>query len=230
MFDRFIGSFMVLWWCAGIATIMNTSNGYAMFLESEVPTIKSANLYFFSWGSFLSAIAVAGEGAKGMLDSSVQNEPKLVKWYLLLAASIVVLASSADIFIAGECMGSGSALCTRTKYALSLGCVAGFFSFGAIGLSSLGKMVKNLELGIALLVFFMYCAGVALITGSSGPGQGMGNLYFASWIGFVISLFLSASCMQDLISPKEEQQEQASPEKDDKDAEAPPEAAPEGQA
>jgi len=223
--DRLLGGFMLVWWCAGIATIMSTSNGYAVGLMTDeisgkqLPQIINANLYFFSWGAFIAVIAIVGDSGRAMINSSVGNEPKVVKWLMLLAASVVVLASSADIMIARGCRKDHEPFCIRTKYALSLGCVASFFSLIAVAISQAGKMALPLELGLSFLNFAMYCAGVAVITGSNGPGQTMGNMYFSSWVGFLVSLFLGAACMHGVLPKNKE--ESSTP------RETPPEQAPE---
>lgn len=81
-------------------------------------------------------------------------------------------------------------------------------------------------------------AGIAVITFGDGPGIKIGNLYFSTWIGFVLTLFLTSkswNAVREHMKGKSEEQEAGGDEKaeegeaeggdDDKKVEdAPPEA------
>lgn len=57
----------------------------------------------------------------------------------------------------------------------------------------------------ALFAFLlMVCGGfeVAFVTSHQGPGAPLGNLYYFSWIAFLSTFMLFASCLEDYNAAK----------------------------
>lgn len=113
-----------------------------------------------------------------------------------MAASFVVMTSSIRLYTANDsqCSGDSSKYCKRVKYALSLGAAAVVFGLVEIAMSNMGKMTLYPEAGLTFMLFVLYVIGIAVITfgGSDGPGTNIGNLYFSTWLGFVLAMFLTS--------------------------------------
>lgn len=114
-----------------------------------------------------------------------------------MAASFVVMTSSIRLYRSDNNFcndGESSSYCKRVKYALSLGAVAVFFGLVEIVMSNWGKMTVYPEAGLVFVLFCLYVVGIAVITfgGEKGPGTNIGNLYFSTWMGFVLALFLTS--------------------------------------
>jgi hypothetical protein len=52
-------------------------------------------------------------------------------------------------------------------------------------------------------VFTLYTAGVAVITFDTGSGITIGNLYFSTWAGFIVSIFLLVECYHGIKEERE---------------------------
>ena len=78
--------------------------------------------------------------------------------------------------------------CTRTKLGIALGAVG--FSFGllivTVKLFCLSNYI-SCEFVAALILAILDGFGVAFITSNNGPGSTIGNLYFGSWISFLVA-------------------------------------------
>eukprot|EP01083_Nonionella_stella_P260201 887518_1 len=71
------------------------------------------------------------------------------------------------------------------------------------------KVFPIFESIIAFVILVFFCVGVGTITNNQrGPGGTIGNLYFASWFGFYLSVFLSFTCLNLLICPQDAEQEE----------------------
>mmetsp|Transcript_12512 Transcript_12512/g.19363 ORF Transcript_12512/g.19363 Transcript_12512/m.19363 type:complete len:132 (+) Transcript_12512:684-1079(+) len=70
---------------------------------------------------------------------------------------------------------------------------------------------------LSLILCGMTCASVAVVTSRGGPGAQVGNLYFASWIAFIVSLILLGHCMGDFCghAPKDDDDYAAGDDSDD---------------
>eukprot|EP01084_Bolivina_argentea_P220692 373976_1 len=66
-------------------------------------------------------------------------------------------------------------------------------------------MIPMVESVVALVILVLYSVAVAVVTNNmSGPAGEIGNLYFACWFGFALSLFLTFTCIKGLLCPDEE--------------------------
>lgn len=165
---------------------------------------------------------------------------------MLVAASFIVMVSSIRLFTAdtNSCNnGEASGYCKRVKYALSLGAASVVFGLFDIFASNRGWLSVWPEAGLTFVLFVLYVVGIAVITFGEGPGTKIGNLYFSTWIGFVLMLFLTSKSWNtvraEMKGGSEEEEAEAGKaesdfEADDKKVEdAPPEApveAPAGEA
>jgi energy-converting hydrogenase Eha subunit E len=122
---------------------------------------------------------------------------------MLLCISIIVVASSAAYHDSQNCHGSDSDPCKRNKFAISLGSVGTVIGLVISFMANAGKLHVYMETATAFLVFALYTAGVALITFDTGSGITIGNLYFSTWAGFIVSVFLLVECYHGVKEERE---------------------------
>lgn len=205
-------------WCAAIAIIQNPKNSLAVKEDDLQVVIRNTNLYFFSWASFITSAYVLSSISQDHDVVNVRNVPlKLTRWYLLMVCSVVVLGISSNLKSI-TCSGSSTDLglvstdlafdenrCRRTDYAISFGVVTTVLTFVPIILSHCGWLKSFIEVPVAVVVLAFYCVGVAVITDTvHGPASNVGNLYFASWIGFYLAISLGFTTIKETFAPTPE--------------------------
>lgn len=173
-------------WVVAIAFIQNPQNAIATTISQNNEMILYANLYFFSWGTFLAAVFTVGVTFR----DNFQFGPKFNQWMMLFTASVVLMATSVNIR-SEVCAGEGdSTACSRTKYAIGVGAIGVLFSFIAVFASIMDRISGLLELALTSLSTVLYAFGVIFLTSASGPASTMGNMYFSVWSGCFVSLML----------------------------------------
>jgi hypothetical protein len=194
-------------WAAGLPVIMNPSHGLAV---SGI-TVVSANLYFFSWLSFGTALylsaSLAQEKAQDMAQKvqvHLTTKLKTARWYGLAAASIVVAVASIRILAIAPCNSSLDFLrqgefCKRTKLGVSIGILSFVVSLTMSFVTAKMSDILVYEMITTTLLLGFWCFGVGYITFGSSPGSQIGNIYFSSWISFVQIVFLFAECFRDVV-------------------------------
>lgn len=229
IFEAITGLVLLALWCAGIAVAQRPNNSLATVTFPGVKTelIRNPNLYFFSWGSFISSVFIMASLLQEWKIVDVQVVPKkLMKWYLLLTSSLVVLGSASNqrvntcssVCLDGTLNCFDTKLCKRTDFAVAVGVVGAGLSLIPILWSLFGDVMGLIETTIACFTLALYCVGVAFITSPTGPGGTIGNLYFFMWFGFGISAILAFQCFQTIIEPyhaeRDEEEEHASSEEE----------------
>jgi hypothetical protein len=122
-------------------------------------------------------------------------------WAALLASSLIVMGSSIRSFNGEGCRGYYETLCKRTKLGISLGVLGIFFSVLMVAMKLMTASAPFVvEAVTSLLLTIMSAFGVAYLTSPSGPGSAIGNLYYSSWISFLCSCMLLASCWEQRTS------------------------------
>jgi hypothetical protein len=169
-----------------IAFVQNPQNNIATAVVGGNKMIIYANLFFFSWLTFLASVYTIGVTFR----DNFQFGPKFSQWVLLFTASIVLLATS--ISIRGDiCATSGDgSTCDRTKYAVAVGAIGLVISMIAVIASAFDKMGRMLEIGTTSLATILYFLGVVFLTSASGPASVVGNMYFSVWGGCFVSFYL----------------------------------------
>jgi len=175
-------------WVIAIAFVQNPQNGIATAVVQNNEMILYANLYFFSWLTFIASVYTVGVTFR----DNFQFGPKFSQWVLLFTASIVLLCTS--ISIRGEICandnGDNDKACSRTKYAIGVGALGIVISLISVVASMMDKMGRNLEILTTFLATILYFVGVVLLTSASGPASAMGNMYFSCWGGCFVSFNL----------------------------------------
>jgi predicted MFS family arabinose efflux permease len=136
---------------------------------------------------------------------------KAARWYGLVASSLVVLGSSVRTFKASDCSEpitddsdtTTYAFCRRTKLAISLGVVC--FVMAAV-MTYLVQQKKQLtsfsDMSINTIHILLWCFGVSYITFGTSPGSTIGNLYFSTWISFILSVFSFAVSFREYVASR----------------------------
>jgi len=205
--DRFVGTIVegglatiaLAMWASSLSALMNPDNDLAT--SGPLASISNANLYFFSWGSFMASLTVflkylsdAHQVGRGSFD--------FTGWGSFAATSFIVMAVAVRIWKELNCKDLDNKLCNRTEFAFVLGAISGLFAaiWTFIG-SRLPKLVNGI---LALCFLAAWVCGIVFLTfGGVGkaPAHELGNLYFFTWGSFIVSCFLTADGLGDWFFP-----------------------------
>lgn len=184
--ENAISGIVVALWVIAIAFIQSPKYAAATSInEQGQEYIIYANLYFFSWLNFFAALYLFGNV---MRDNFAYN-PKFSQWVLLLAASVVLTATSVAVHD-DVCANAEEAVCGRLKYALAVGSLGIIFSVISIVSTMVGCMNRALEVGSSFLCTAFFFFGVVFLTTAKGPASTLGNMYFSVWGGCASSFAL----------------------------------------
>lgn len=195
----------VVFWVVIVVVASEPNTGVA--IDAVTGSVTNGNIYYFSWGGFLTSIVLFFSYLKDTINVYVSNElaaSRFKWWATLLASSIVVIGSSASKFDR-ECTASdkNTTLCSRTILGLVLGIVGTLLSLAFVAMTiSGGRVSFMVESGAGLLLFILNAFGVAFITSDKGPGAPLGNLYYFSWLSFILSFFVLSGCYEDYQTAK----------------------------
>lgn len=190
-------------WAATVSVVSNASTGLAVNSELD-NTIVNGNLYYFSWAGFVTSIMLIIAYLRGVFGVDLAGEIKnrsarLTLWSGLLACQLVVMGASANIFDK-DCGGGvqAGAYCKRTKYGIALGAIGTIFALVVVGMKMATAIAPFVVEGaISLLLCIMNGFGVAFLTSAQGPGSPIGNLYYFSWMSFLVNIMLVAGVYED---------------------------------
>ena len=191
-------------WAAGLPVIMDPDNGIAV----RNITVLNANLYFFSWLALGSVVFISGSLAQEQLGVNVMEiPPHAVRWYGLSASSLVVLGAAVRVFLAVPCNDTidaieSGAFCKRTRLAISLGVLSTVAGFGMTYATTTKRLSIAAETAVTAVLLVMWCFGVGYTTFGESPGSQIGNLYFSSWISFLLSVFLFGHNFREFVSAR----------------------------
>mmetsp|Transcript_49209 Transcript_49209/g.73174 ORF Transcript_49209/g.73174 Transcript_49209/m.73174 type:complete len:320 (+) Transcript_49209:75-1034(+) len=197
---------LIVLWCTNVAIISDSKNGLAV---NEEGAVFNGNLYYFSWAGFVCSITLIVSYLRQAYAIDVAGEirsrsARLRLWAALMAACLVVMGSSANIFD-NDCDATyvDATFCSRTKFAIALGLIGTIISLAVVGMKIATTMAPFLfEAGSALSLFICYIFGVAYITSENGPGAPLGNLYYSTWAAFVTTFMIGSSCFEDYQAAK----------------------------
>ena len=187
---------------------MGPNNGIAVAGN----VVVNANLYFFSWISFAVCVLLTLSLLQETMGIDArQTEGKQARWFFLFASSLVVMGSATRVFNAdsnpcdqdefnGEEI-NGEKFCKRAKFAIALGVISVVAAL-AMTLAVFKHLAAAIiELGVSSLLIILWTFGVGFITfgGASSPGTSIGNLYFSTWISFVLTVLLFGKSFQETL-------------------------------
>merc|ERR1712176_300205 len=77
----------------------------------------------------------------------------------------------------------------------------GILCLAMLGIDTFGSsMTEYIEKIGAVATSVIWTIGLAVITFGEGPGHSLGNLFFATWGGFITSVLITADCFRDSIT------------------------------
>lgn len=200
---------IVIFWSGALPVIMDPANSIAVGYTDHL----NANLYFSSWLSFFIALWIAGELGKEMYGMDLVGmaspvvKAKRGKWYGLIATSLVVLGSSIRVLQAFRCSSNvmaKSPVCRQTKYAISAGVIGTVFALLATFCLARGSFSRKSDWYSSIIMVIIWSFGLGFITFGEGPGQNIGNLYFATWGSFILSVLLVGESFRDYLGFREQ--------------------------
>ena len=194
---------LTAFWAATVSVVSNASNGLAVDSDKD-NTIVNGNLYYFSWAGFVTAVMLCVAYLRSVFGVDLAGEIKnrsarLTVWSGLLACQLVVMGASANIFDKDCSNGVQSdAYCARTKYGISLGAIGTMLALGIVAMKMLTAIAPFVVEGLlSIILCIMNGFGVAFITSAQGPGSPIGNLYYFTWLSFLVTIVLVAKCYED---------------------------------
>ena len=130
----------------------------------------------------------------------IQNRSKSFSyWMALMFCSFVVMGSSSE-FHARKCSdGEEDAACSRCVFGVVVGVVGVLFSGGIVVMKIVHGLASPylIEVAVCVWLFLLYVFEVGFITGNNGPGAPLGNLYYFSWISFLLTIAIGNACHED---------------------------------
>lgn len=186
---------------------MNPNNGIAV----DAAAVQNANLYFSSWAALAALVFITASLATDVTGVSVRDVApgSVFRWFALAATSVIVLASSARYYTARDCSNiylTHKENCRRTKFAISMGAISFVASLVAAYFIQNG-LGRTIEFGFAIVLLVLWCFGVGFITFGQSPGAEIGNLYFSTWISFVLVVVLFADAFRAFVGAPAESEE-----------------------
>jgi hypothetical protein len=174
-----------------------------------------ANLYYFSWGAIFVAGMQMTSYAKPILGHHDESD-MFVLWAANVKVCMVTLGASLHIWhnISDSCTSPGvedavgdltvsDTFCGRTKLGIGVavtGICLGWLCIisRVLGCPITSRCRPYLETLLSIVLIIVYGAGLALLTGMGGPGQSVGDLFYASWLSFVVSVAIFVTGVDQL--------------------------------
>jgi len=191
-----------------------------LFICSHFVITIFINYYIGTWLAFATCIYLSGSLAQDSTGVDVtQTPPKTARWYGLTASSLVVLGSSVRVFLTSDCgdeipNSATEEYCRRSKFAISMG-VFGFFLAAAMTCLTRKGLTLVAETAATTVQMILWCFGVGYITFGTSPGSTIGNLFFGTWISFVLTIFLFGQCFREYVAGRENAAAQQNGDNDD---------------
>lgn len=155
----------------------------------------------------MACIYLGGHLAQETSGVDVTKTPiKTARWYGLSASSLVVMGSAVRAFSTSDCdqdlVGVEIKYCKRSKLAISMGVLGFFFAAIMTMLTRYGLTIRA-EMIATTLQLILWCFAVGYITFGTSPGSTIGNLFFGTWISFVLTVFLFGQCFREYVAARQ---------------------------
>jgi hypothetical protein len=192
---------LTAFWAATVSIVSDTRNGLAV--DAQTGSVTNGNLYYFSWAGFVCSVMLIVSYLRGVFGVDLAGEIKnrsarLTQWSALLAAQLIVLGASANIFDS-DCspLANTEAFCRRTTFGIAVGAIGTAFSLAVVAMKIATSSASFMgEAIVAAILTILNGFAVGYITSTAGPGSALGNLYYFSWISLIVSAMLVASCFE----------------------------------
>jgi hypothetical protein len=143
--------------------------------------------------------------ANGNTNINTNKSPSMVfiYWSALMVSSLIVMGTSADIYNRTceiETNLKPQPFCSRTVFAISTGTISVISSLVVIISKLLYITIPFLiEICLCTILFVLYIMELVYVTGVDGPGSPLGNLYYFSWIAFMLCFGIGKCCYEDYV-------------------------------
>jgi hypothetical protein len=204
-------------WLGALILTMHSESSWAV---DSIGEIKIANLYYFAWGSIITAGIQMSSYVKALFGVNKLDYMAMV-WVTICKVCFVILGAALHIWhtISDNCEFEEITLgavtfCSRTVLAIIVALtgmlVGGLVVLGRIIVAicprcKCRRVQAHVELIVSLFLVFLFIAAVALITGIGGPGQSVGDLFYSTWLAFWVSLASFISCLNELNTEEEKE-------------------------
>lgn len=166
------------------------------------------NMYYFAWAGLFNGIFILSSYIESTFGINVGQTMKarsssFTYWSALLMSSMIVMGTAADVYnrncdVAVE--DKVQPFCKRSVLAVTVGTIGVLLSLVIVIMKiSLGAAPFLMEVGLAVLLFLLYIFEVAYVTDIQGPGSPLGNLYYFSWISFLLTFMVGKACYDDYV-------------------------------
>lgn len=154
-------------------------------------TVASANIFIFSWGSFIVSIALGCAWFEASLEMT--DYVLLGVFGASLSASSMLFYREEIIIETEESSAQGKVCeiladfdCTRVKFGQFLGIATVLIAI--IVVSFQRKLVTKLRLVVGLVLFVAYSCAAGYMTFGRGHGSIAGSVYLEVWAAFFLSM------------------------------------------
>jgi len=187
-----------------ILTAIITGPGHGLAVDED-GAISFGNEYYFAWLALFSCFVLVQNLVSNLFGVNVvegiQNRSKSFSyWMALMFCSLVVMGSSSE-FHGRKCMNDdvNNAACSRSVFGVVVGIVGVLFSGGIVMMKITHGLASPfiIEVAVCVWLFLLYVFEVGFITGNNGPGAPLGNLYYFSWISFLLTIAIANACHED---------------------------------
>jgi hypothetical protein len=181
---------------------MHSEDSWAV---NGIGELKLANLYYFSWAAIITAALQMVSYLKPFFGNKAKDATFVV-WAAIVKVCMVILGAATHVWykIAGTCAEDGNTagattFCSRTIFAMVvaiIGVASGWLVMGSriLNCPISHRMRARIEAGISIFLVLVFGTAVALITSIGGPGQSVGDLYYATWLAFWVCIGIFVSC------------------------------------
>lgn len=197
-------------WLVDLIITMHSEDSWAV---NGIGEIEDANLYYFSWAGILTAAFQMVYFLKAMFNVRYRDNMVLV-WMAICKVCVVILGASLHVWntISDNCefdeIAHGAVtFCSRTVLSMIFA-VTGILVGGLVvfvrfclylcPMYQCTIMQVHVEMLVSLFLVLLFGAAAALITGIGGPGQSVGDLYYATWLAFWVSVGIFVTCYGQL--------------------------------
>lgn len=197
-------------WLADWLLTMHSKNSWAV---NAIGDIKMANLYYFIWASIITSGLQMMSYAKDKLGFG-DKDLMIVVWLAVNKVCFVIIGAGWHIWhnISDSCgiaeLQTGAVtFCSRTVFSMfvgiigvSVGSLVVFSRFlELVGCCICSRRARAyVEALASLFLVLLFGFAVAIITGIGGPGQSVGDMYYASWIAFCVSIGVGVHCYDQI--------------------------------
>jgi len=228
-FELFLSLVMLIMWCIGLPIIHSPSNGIAVGYTQVVNANLYLGSWacfgcvFYIVGDLLSDFFAGPHGtAIGLtrLDPETGEyistapftateykrlwETRRGKWFALTAITAIAMGGSVRVFQAYDCaqpaMNTNNT-CTDSKIGIAMTVVGGILALIMVGIGGIGSsLTEYIEKVGSISTTVVWTVALGVITFGEGPGHSLGNLFFATWGGWITSVMITADCFKDSVT------------------------------